>query len=86
MRGVSIGEKRTRLVKGNITRNLNAMSNRILTTISLTLRVVTKKKHIEPTVPIALPAHGAKVGQRQHSQKNKGGYTVVANQRNAQAK
>jgi hypothetical protein len=43
MRGVSIREERTRLIKGDMIGNLNAMSNRIPTKISLTLRVITKE-------------------------------------------
>jgi hypothetical protein len=43
MRGVTIGEERKRLIKGNITGNPNAMSIWIPTMISLTLRVITKE-------------------------------------------
>jgi hypothetical protein len=43
MRGVSIREERMWLIKGDIMGNLNAMSNRIPTMISLTLRVITKE-------------------------------------------
>jgi hypothetical protein len=47
MRGVSIGEERMRLIKGNITKNPNVMSNRISIVISLTLRVITKKNTLD---------------------------------------
>jgi hypothetical protein len=47
MRGMSIGEERMRLVKGNITGNPNATSNRIPTMISLALRAVTKEKTLD---------------------------------------
>jgi hypothetical protein len=47
MRGVSIGEERTRLIEGKIMGNPNAMSNQIPTTISLTLRVITKENTLD---------------------------------------
>jgi Holliday junction resolvasome RuvABC endonuclease subunit len=47
MRGVTVGEERTRLIKGNITGNPNALSNQILTMISLMLRVINKKDTLD---------------------------------------
>jgi hypothetical protein len=47
IRGVSIGEETMRLIEGNITGNPNAMSNRIPTTIPLTLRVITKEDTLD---------------------------------------
>jgi hypothetical protein len=79
MRGVSIGEEWMRLIKGNITRILNAMSNQIPTMISLMLRVITQEaRHTEPTVLIVLSSHEVGEEQRQHNQRNEIGYTTTA--------
>jgi hypothetical protein len=63
MRGTCVKEERTRLIKGDIIGNPNVTSNWIPTTISLTLRVITKKD-IGPTVSIALFSHETEEGQR----------------------
>jgi hypothetical protein len=42
-RGMSLGEERMRLIKCHIMRNSNVTSNLVPTTISLTLRVITKE-------------------------------------------
>jgi hypothetical protein len=47
IRGVSIREERMRLIEGNIMGNPNEMSNWIPTTISLTLRVITKEDTLD---------------------------------------
>jgi hypothetical protein len=46
-RGVSLREERMSHINGHIMENLNAMSNRVPTMISLTLRVITKENTLE---------------------------------------
>jgi hypothetical protein len=72
----AVREERIRLIKIDITGNLNATNNRIPTMISLTLSV-NQGRHTGPIVSIALASHEVG-GQRQHNQKNEGGYTAVA--------
>ena len=45
--GVCVREERTRLIKGDITGNPNATSNRIPTTISLTLSIIAKEHTLD---------------------------------------
>jgi hypothetical protein len=80
---VRIRGEKTRHIEGNITRNPNETSNRIPTTISLTLRAITKED-TRPTMLIAFSSHEAGEEQRQHNQRNEGGYTATADQSDAQ--